>query len=90
MSQDDFEELARNIGLRVVEMRRAQGLRQIDLARLIPGTVAWLSKIEQGTQNLTLATMVKLSRALRVRVVDLFAAPSAGRKPSKRGRPRTD
>lgn len=86
----NFDEIARSMGLRVGEMRRARGLTQNDLAQLIPATVTWLSKVERGGQNLTLNTMIKLSNALGVPVQELFGEPGKSGRKVSRGRPRRE
>jgi transcriptional regulator with XRE-family HTH domain len=84
------EELARLIGLRIAELREARGLKQQDLASLARVTVQWLSRVENGKENLTLATLVKLSDALEVEVVDLLASPANPLRKVRPGRPRKD
>jgi transcriptional regulator with XRE-family HTH domain len=86
-------EHARSIGWRIVKARRALGLTQQEVAASMRVTVQWLSRLERGRQNLTLATLVKLSNALGMRVVELVAEPLTheaplGRRP--RGRPRSE
>lgn len=89
MFENDFDEVARNIGLRVLEMRKSRGLTQQELADRVPVDVGKISRVELGKQNnLTVATLVKLSNALGVRVVDLFSTPKVPRKKASRGRPR--
>jgi len=82
------EELARLIGLKVAEIREERGLKQQELASLAQTTVQWLSRIENGKENLTLATLVKLSNALDVAVIDLFAPPDDPSRKARPGRPR--
>lgn len=84
------EELARLIGLRIAELREARGLKQQDLASLARTTVQWLSRVENGKENLTLATLAKLGDALEVEVVDLFAAPMDPLRKVRPGRPRKE
>jgi transcriptional regulator with XRE-family HTH domain len=82
------EELARNVGRRVAEVRLSQGLTQQDFATLIRNSVQWISRIENGEENLTLATLVKLADALKLEVAELFRPPAPGARKAKRGRPK--
>lgn len=88
LHQEDFEETARNFGLRVAEIRRTRGLTQQELATNILSTIRWVARVEAGKQNLTMGTMVRLSQALGVRIADFFAAPKTEDKKAMRGRPR--
>jgi transcriptional regulator with XRE-family HTH domain len=76
------------LGLRIQELRRAQGETQETFAarvRMISGNYA---RIEQGRANVTLGTLVRIASGLSVELADLFAVPMAKR--SKPGRPRKD
>lgn len=88
MADQDTERLAQQLGRKIAEIRRGQGLTQQDLATLVKATVQWISRIENGDENLTLATMVKLANALGVSVQELFEPPSSDPREVRRGRPR--
>lgn len=83
---DEGRRLCRNIGLRVVEIRRDRDLTQEDLAERLRMDPRELRRIEAGG-NITIHTLAKIARALDVAVADLFASPS---KLTKRrpGRPK--
>ena len=51
-------------GGRVREMRRRLGLTQADVAERAGVSLKYLSQIERGTRNPTLAVLIHLSRAL--------------------------
>jgi transcriptional regulator with XRE-family HTH domain len=85
LSQDDLRELKWNVGLRIAEIRSQFGLTQPDLAAKLEAEQRWIARIESGRQNLTLATLLKLSKALGVHISDFFQEP---KKKAVRGRPR--
>jgi transcriptional regulator with XRE-family HTH domain len=82
----DVEDVARHVGRRVAELRQKSGLTQQGLGSLVSASVQWISRIENGEENLTLGTLVKLANALQVRVADFFQAPQSNVK-ARRGRP---
>jgi transcriptional regulator with XRE-family HTH domain len=86
--KQSLDELARLIGLKVAELREQRGLKQQELANLAQTTVQWLSRVENGRENLTLSSLVKLSNALGIAVIDLFASPSDPSRKVRPGRPR--
>ena len=71
-----IEDLTRPVivgfGRRVREMRRAAGLRQVDLARHSRMTKRYIHEIEYGTSNPSLGTIALLSVALKCDVADFF------------------
>lgn len=83
---DESDEVRRNVGLRIVELRRAKKITQEKLAERISMDTRDLRRIEAGQVNVTIDTMVKIAGALEVRTAELFQATSA--KPDRRpGRP---
>lgn len=83
---DRLTRLQRHLGLRVKELRVAKGLTQEAFAARVDMLTPNYARIEQGRQNLTLDTLVRVADALGVDVRDLFVTPSIG--PSQRGRPK--
>lgn len=93
MRREDPNQLLRNIGLRLAELRGGRGWSREDLAERLGVSVRYLARLEAGKQNLTVYRLVWLAGHVGVRVVDLFAAagiekiavgrPSA-RKPERR------
>jgi transcriptional regulator with XRE-family HTH domain len=86
--EQDPDELARNVGVRISEIRGQAALTQQDLATRVQTSVQWISRVETGRENLTLTTLVKLANALEVNVIDFFTTPSKAPRKSGRGRPR--
>ena len=41
----------------------------------------YVSRLERGRENPTVAVLEQISRALRVEITDLFAVPKPGEKP---------
>src|SRR5574340_991782 len=59
-------------GQRVREVRRTRGLSQEQLAERAEIATNYLSSIERGLENPTFDMLVRLARALKVDLVDLF------------------
>lgn len=87
MPQEDAQRLAQQVGRKIAETRRQGGLTQQDLATEVNTSVQWISRVENGEENLTLATMVKLANALGVSVQELFDPPASDPTEVRRGRP---
>lgn len=83
---DDPDRIARDLGLHVLELRRARGWTQQQLADLMGMDPRDLRRIEGG-DNVTLFTLVRLASALEVTLPSLFEAPSSPLK-RKPGRPK--
>ena len=60
------------IGLRIKELRRTKNLSQEELAEKTGISSKYLSSIERGKENPTLDTIIKLSGALNIEVMELF------------------
>jgi transcriptional regulator with XRE-family HTH domain len=87
----DPEEVARNIGRKIAELRRGAGLTQEGLAERLHVSVERVSRIEREG-NLTVHTIVMAANALGVTAAELWRDPEPevpdveGKRP--RGRPR--
>jgi transcriptional regulator with XRE-family HTH domain len=84
---DEGERVCQNLGRRVIELRKAQGLTQQNLADRMQIDARDVRRIESG-DNVTVVTLVKLAGALDVDIGALFepAAQAGQRRP---GRPRS-
>jgi transcriptional regulator with XRE-family HTH domain len=60
------------IGTRIKELRKNRGLSQEELAEKADTSPNYLSRMERGTENPTLEMLVKISRALRVEMWEIF------------------
>ena len=74
------------IGRRIGEERAVSELTQAELAEKLAISVRYLQRVEAGEENLTVDTLVKFAKVLKVAPVDFFATPTQP-KP-RRGRPR--
>jgi len=73
------------IGRRVAELRATRELTQEQLAERAEVSARYIQRVEAGTENLTVRTLIKMSNALRVSLAELLVAPSAPR--ARPGRP---
>lgn len=60
------------LGRRVRELRNSQGLSQEGLAEKAGMNWKYLSSVERGKENPTLDLLIRLKKALKVEIVDLF------------------
>ena len=83
---DETERVCRNLGQRVIELRKERDLTQEALAEKMQFEARDLRRIEAG-DNFTIYTLVRLARALGVEIPALFDLPRikhrrrAGRPP---------
>jgi transcriptional regulator with XRE-family HTH domain len=86
----DPDQIIQDVGHRIAELRQCRQLTQRELAVRVGMSHPNLNRIEQGTQNLTLRTMITLATALDVELSDLLKPPGSGhprkRKPARSGR----
>lgn len=61
------------IGMRIVELRKLKGIKQIDLAISAGIDDSSLRRIEEGRSNPTVKTLAKIAKALSVEISELFA-----------------
>jgi transcriptional regulator with XRE-family HTH domain len=72
----DPDRVVKQLGKRIAELRREQGISQGMLATKIRSTPQWISQLERGTRSPTVHTLVKLANALDVRLEDLLSKGS--------------
>ena len=68
-----LQEMLNGIGGKVLEVRKSKGLNQGDLATLAGVDRAYISLVENGKQNLTMAALFKLAEALGTSVNTLMS-----------------
>jgi transcriptional regulator with XRE-family HTH domain len=85
VAHEDPEQVIRDVGRRISEIRGGLGLTQEQVAERLGVTLKGYQFIERGVQNLTIKTMVRVASALGVRTAELFAAPAS--REVRRGRP---
>jgi len=83
---EDPDQILRDVGRRIQELRQAVGLTQEQTAERLGITVRALAYIEAGTRNLTLRAMTQIAGVLGVRTTDLLLPPAT--RETRRGRPR--
>jgi len=81
----DPDQITRNIGRRIAELRRERGLTQEQFSVGLRASFQWVSQVESGTRNMTIHSLVKVANALGVEIESLFKVPEA--RPVLRGRP---
>jgi transcriptional regulator with XRE-family HTH domain len=74
------------VGRRIAELRGDR--TQLQLAERLGWDLRDLQRVEAGTRNVTVKTLVEIANALRVDPAELFATPAKRARPT--GRPRHD
>src|SRR6185436_6151664 len=82
---EDPDQIIRDVGRRVAELRQALELSVSECAQRLEMTYQNLQRIERGEQNLTLRMMIRLATALEVRPEDLFKPPGSGHPRKRKG-----
>lgn len=73
MAEDGNARICDAFGAWLRELRRRKKLSQVDLAARAGISATYLSEIEQGERNPTLAVVVRLARALDVKPTQLVS-----------------
>ena len=74
--------LLEKLGRRIADLRRANELTQVQLARKMDRSVAFISLVERGVNAPTVAGLERLARLFKVDVRELFTFEGlTGRKP---------
>jgi transcriptional regulator with XRE-family HTH domain len=91
MEADD-RKLLRAVARRIAELRAERGWTQELFAEHYWASVKYVQALELGRENLSLATLARVARSLKVPVRALFAAPKSLRvnpgRPRKTTRPK--
>tara|TARA_B100000508_G_C11464864_1_gene281200 strand:- start:8284 stop:8532 length:249 start_codon:yes stop_codon:yes gene_type:complete len=66
-------EVLKQLGERIVELRKDKGLKQIELAVKLGIEDSALRRIESGRTNPTTKTLLSIARELDVTIIDLFS-----------------
>lgn len=82
----DPDRVIRGLGRRVAELRTQAGWTQEELAERMKQPVKYLQRIESGSQNLSVRTLVRFANSLGVPMAELFQPPASLRMP-RPGRP---
>lgn len=85
MPSADAAQIIQGIGRRIAELRTSKGWSQAQLAEALSVALQGVQRMEQGRQNFTVKTIVKIANKLGCSPRDLWEAPTTT---STRGRPR--
>lgn len=85
MPPSTIDAAVRNVGRRIAELRTVRGLTQAQLAELLTVSTRYLGSVEAGHENLTVTSLAKFAKALRVPVGDFFTP--ARMRNARPGRP---
>ena len=77
-------DVLRDVGRRIAELRHAAGLTQEQVAEKLGVSTRFYARIESGTANLTLRTMVNVAEVLGTCLAELIVPPAS--REAKRGR----
>jgi transcriptional regulator with XRE-family HTH domain len=80
------EQVVRDVGRRIAEVRRERGITQIVLAERLRYSVQHVSQLENGT-NITVHTLARVANALDAQLEDLVSPPREEQREVRRGRP---
>ncbi|MGB1211659.1 MAG: helix-turn-helix domain-containing protein [Lacinutrix venerupis] len=72
MKQAEIELFIKDIGTRIQELRRAQGITQLDLASKADIDVRQVQRLENGQTSATLKTLLKIINGLGVNFLYFF------------------
>jgi transcriptional regulator with XRE-family HTH domain len=84
--EDETAATLRKLGRRIAELRRERGFTQEAAAEKLGMLAANYARIEQGRQNLTIDTLLRITRMLGgdVTIADLFAPPTTTERRSRK------
>ena len=74
------DQILKNIGARIREIREINGISQQDLASVCNFEKANMSRIEAGRTNFTISTLYKISQALNVSLSELVDVENLAKK----------
>ena len=86
MATSSADQIIRDIGRRIAEIRSAKGWSQARLAEVLDIALQNVQRMEQGRQNFTVRTLVSLARKLGCAPRELWDEPVKAPSPGK-GRP---
>jgi len=69
---DTEKKFLKRVGTNIAKLRRSKGLSQLDVCSLIKMEKSNLSSIENGRQNVTSLTLLKIAKAIGVEVHQFF------------------
>ena len=67
-----MQEVQKKLGKRVADLRRKKGFSQEGFAHECGFHRSYMGAVERGEKNITLAMLVKIAKALRISLSELF------------------
>jgi transcriptional regulator with XRE-family HTH domain len=77
-----MDELLRKVGDRVREIRKSKGISQEELGDRSSLHYTYIGKVERGEKNITLESLVKITKALEISLEELFSIVDPNRNKS--------
>ena len=87
-TDQDADQVLFDIGRRIAELRQDHGWTQEQLAEHAEFSTSYLQRLEAGSENLTIRSLVAVAALFGVQAEDLFRPPKS-RERSRGGRPRS-
>lgn len=75
-----MNEIIYEIGKKIKTLRKQKGLTQAELAEKINVDSKYISRLETGISVASIATMIKISKALDIQLSDIFVVESEQEK----------
>lgn len=88
MAGASVDPLVSSVGRRIAELRVERGLTQDAFAEKAGVSSRYVASVEAGEENLTLTSLARFARLLRVAPVELLRPPRRGK--ARVGRPKTN
>jgi transcriptional regulator with XRE-family HTH domain len=72
MEINKMETYATNVGKNIKKYRKQRNITQIDLAKKLNVSNAWLCKLENGNRNTTIFRLSEIANVLNIKLMDLI------------------
>jgi transcriptional regulator with XRE-family HTH domain len=72
MEINKMETYATNVGKNIKKYRKQRNITQIDLAKKLNVSNAWLCKLENGNRNTTIFRLSEIANVLNITLMDLI------------------
>lgn len=72
MEINKMETYATNVGKNIKKYRKQRNITQIDLAKKLNVSNAWLCKLENGNRNTTIFRLSEIASVLNIKLIDLI------------------
>ena len=67
-----MQEVQKKLGKKIVELRRKRGFSQEDFAHECQFHRSYMGALERGEKNVTIQVLVRLTKALKISLAELF------------------